>query len=67
MSNETLSEGITNIVRGCTRPFCTFWGIVGITMMVWNGIDVPLYYIGFVTLMLGTWFGEKAINRLRGK
>jgi len=67
MVNETLSEAITNIIRGCTRPFCTFWGLVGITMMIVNGIDVPTYYIGFVGLMLTTYFGERAINKLRGK
>ena len=65
--NETLSQGIVNIFRGLTRPVCTFLGLFGITMMVWNDIDVPGYYIGFVALMLGTWFGERAINRLRGK
>ena len=67
MVQETLSDGLVNIIRGCTRPFCTVWGLVTLSLMIVNDIEIPAYFIGFVSLMLTTWFGEKTVNRLKGK
>jgi len=66
MEKETVSEGIVNIVRGCTRPFCTFFGLVSCVMVYVNFQEVPIWLLGYTGKMLGSWFVEKNVKRLRG-
>jgi len=66
MEKETLSEGIVNIVRGCTRPFCTFFGLVSCVMVYVNFQEVPVWLLYFTGGMLSFWFGEKFITQIRG-
>jgi len=65
MEKETLSEGVVNIIRGCVRPFCTFFGLVSCVMVYVNYQEVPVWLLSFTGAMLAFWFGEKAI--VRGK
>lgn len=64
---EPLSEGVVNIIRGFTRPACTFFGLVSCVMIYVSYQEVPTWLLGFTGMMLTFWFGEKTIQRLRGK
>jgi len=64
---ETISEGVVNIVRGLTRPFCTFFGLVSCVMIYINFQEVPIWLLSITGGMLSFWFGERFINRIRGK
>ena len=64
--NETLSEAMINIVRGCTRPVLTFWGIVSWTMMYVNGVESATY-TWLVWGMVLWYFGERGALKLKGK
>ena len=66
MEKETVSEGIVNIVRGCTRPFCTFFGLVSCVMVYVNFQEVPAWLLGFTGMMLGFWFVEKTVKGIKG-
>lgn len=65
MKEETISEGIVNIFRGITRPFCTFFGLVSCVMVYVNFLEVPAWLLGFTGAMLSFWFGEKFIKGIR--
>jgi len=67
VEKETISEGIVDIIRGCTRPFCTFFGLVSCVMVYVNFQEVPAWLLAFTGGMLSFWFGEKFVNRIRGK
>lgn len=67
MEKETISEGIVNIFRGITRPFCTFFGLVSYVMVHVTFQEVPAWLLYFTGGMLTFWFGEKSIKGIRGK
>jgi len=64
---EPLSQGVVNIVRGCTRPVLTFWGLVSWTMMYINGIDIPSTFTWLVYGMVLWWFGDRTFFKIKGK
>ena len=55
------------LIRGLTRPLCTFFGLVSIPCMLHDGIDVPSWYVGFVGMMLTFWFSDRLVQHIREK
>ena len=60
-----ISEQIVILIRGCTRPVLTFTGLFFWMMMWWNGIEPPALVTGAVFGMLGWYFGERFIMKLK--
>ena len=65
MADETLSEGLVNIIRGITRPALTFFGLVSWVVLLANGYDIPEIYTGGVLGMVGWWFGDRTYFKIR--
>lgn len=62
--NETISEGLVNIVRGFTRPALSVTGLVGLIVMYQAGYGPPLEYKVLVFGMIGWWFGDRSISKI---
>jgi hypothetical protein len=56
---ETLSEGVANIVRSLTRPALSFFGLVSWVMLFVNGYNIPPEFTWLVFGMLVYWFGDR--------
>lgn len=64
---EALSDGVVNIVRGVTRPFLTFFGLVSWVFLYVNGYDTSGWFTFLVYGMVVWWFGDRAYFKMKGK
>jgi len=69
---EKISEGIVNIIRGCTRPFLTFFLTVHWAMLYWAVVEsggslgnIDPAYTALVWGLVGWWFTDRTL--LKGK
>ena len=65
MKDETLSDGVVNIIRGITRPICTFFGLFSCVMIQVDSGEVPAWLLGFTGGMLAFWFGDRFLQHWR--
>jgi len=63
---ETPSDSTINLIRAMVRPICTIWGFVILSLMIINGMEIPLYFIGFVGGLLSIYTGERFIQKMKG-
>ena len=73
MEKETISEAIVNVVRGCTRPFLTFflavhWAMLLSSIMEAGGSfgDIDIRYTGLVFGLILWWFGDRTFLKGEG-
>ena len=64
MSEETLSEGMVNFVRGCTRPIGVIIVMAVIAQLAIEGKTPPGWFIPFI-VAAGEWFVERPIRHYK--
>lgn len=62
--NQSVSEELVYLVRGCVRPICTVIGLISCIVLYAGGLDVPNWLLLFTGGMLSFWFGEKFLKNL---
>ena len=62
--NESISDGLVNIVRGVTRPALTLMGWAVLGAMYSQGYEPPADLKFIVFGMPLWWFGDRSISKL---
>jgi hypothetical protein len=60
-------EDLAQFIKSLIRPFIIVWGFTLYSICILTGMEVPPLLAGLVSVVIIEYFGERAIQRLKGK
>jgi hypothetical protein len=60
-------QDLAQFIKSLIRPFIIVWGFMVYGICILTGVEVPALLAGLLSAVIVEYFGERAIQRLKGK
>jgi hypothetical protein len=60
-------QDLAQFIKSIIRPFIIVWGFVVYGICILTGVEVPALLAGLLSVVIVEYFGERAVQRLKGK